>query len=221
VDVDIQVMTRKSLHERDLQDQESLAKRRRLEEESNAVRLNIIAEARAKEVSVLHMQLVDIGESLQRLATTLRGVNFPEDVVAAEVARHYAYLKSRIPGAPVQPMEAAPVVQAQAPVPPAGGEFTVKSFVAQHQLLRGVPAYRHDPVLRKIGTKLVEKCRSQGIILGPQVHEGAFVVNSYSPAAAGIARSIAEEVVRQELAGPAQQDIRASFATSAQPAARA
>ncbi len=207
LEAELQAMARKSQHERDLLDQESLAKRRRIEKEAQT-------EDHAKEVSILHAQFADLGGSLERLATTLRGVNFPEDVVAVEVAKHYAYLKSRLPEVPIQPMQAEPVFQAQAAVPAVGGEFTVKSFVAQHQLLRGVPTYRHDPVLRKIGTKLVDKCRSQGIVLGPQVHEGAFVVNSYSPAAAGIARSIAEEVVRQELAGPAQQDIRVSFATS-------
>ena len=208
VDSDLKVMTRKFEHENDLLDKESLCKRRRIEDES-----------RAKEISIIHLKLADIGDSVQQLATTLRGLNFPEDTVSSEIAKHVMYLKTRaavlepapaLPAVPAQPVS-VPAPPVAAPVPPGGGEFTARSFVAQHQLFRGIPAYKHDTLLRKIGTKLIEKCREQGIILGPQVHEGAYLVHSYSPAATALARSIAEEIARQELAGPTQRDIRASF----------
>lgn len=227
-DADIQIMSRKAASERDILDQESLAKRRRLDEESRCSRLRDLAEADVKDTVEMRSQLVRLGDTLEQVVTTLRGVNFPEDIVANEAARHLSLLKSStnaangaggqaapIPGAaPVAP--AAPVA---APVQPVGGEFTVRSFVAQHQLFRGIPAFKHDSLLRKIGTKLVEKCREQGIILGPQMHEGAYLVHSYSTTATALARAIAEELTRQELAGPTQRDIRASFgAGSAVPA---
>ena len=214
--------------ERDAEDQASLAKRRRLDEEASAERLRLIALGDLdfqKDKKRLAMasgeRLTTVGETLRDLASTLRGLNMPEDVVSTEVAQHYVRLKRYADeGAPPPPAAAAQGGAPAAAAPPVAaqqqqaGDFTVRSFVMHLGLLRRVPAGRHEQLFKKIGTKLATACAQHGIVIGPKVMEGSYSVHSYGPAASGLAREVADEVVREEVAGNAQPDIRVAFQTT-------
>ena len=81
---DKDLQTRKFEHDNELLDKESLYRRNRLREE-----------ARVRESSIVHAHLADLVGCMEGLATTMRDLNYPEDLISTEVTRHVMYLKAR------------------------------------------------------------------------------------------------------------------------------